>query len=401
MDKTLKIYIGIVVLLLVSIVVINIYSPKPINWTPTYDTKDKNPFGLYIFDHEISGLLKDNKIQKLNETAYEYLDANYDADSLVSNYKVKGTFLSISEFPYIDKQSLHELFYFASRGNTIFLSMKTFPQELLDSLKIDYQSDFAFSNSVYNWTANPKLGIKKYNLIEGMGNNYFSKIDTLTTTILGYQGTTNNRKVNFIKVPYKAGYFYLHTQPAAFTNFHLLKGDHNEYTSQVLSYIPKKDTIFWYVKNQNGDIASSSMLRYIISQPTLKSGWFLFLSGMVIFMFFNAKRKQRIVPIIKPLANTTVDFAKTIGNLYFQEGDHDNIIQKKIIYFLERIRQDYLLDTTLLDDNFIKKLQQKSGKEIADIQKVIYLINQHRKQHYTSVESDLLEINTAIEKIIN
>jgi len=401
MDRTLKIYIGILVLILAAIVVINIYSPKPVDWTPTYDTKDKNPMGLYVFDQEMPELLEGAKIKKLNETAYEYFNSKYNADTLVSNYTVKGTFLSVSESPYIDKQSLDELFYFASRGNTIFLSMKTFPQELLDSLKLDYRSDFVFSDSVYNWTANPKMGKKKYNLIEGMGNNYFSKIDTLTTTVLGYQGTVDKPKVNFIKVPYKGGNFYLHTQPAAFTNFHLLKSDHSEYAAQVLSYTPRRDEVFWYVKNQNGDIISSSMLRYILSQPALRSGWFLFLCGMIIFMIFNAKRRQRVVPIIKPLTNTTIDFAKTIGNLYFQEGDHDNIIEKKIIYFLEKIRQDYLLDTTQLDDNFIKKLQQKSGKEIGAIQRVVYLINQHRKNHYTSVESDLLEINTAIEKIIN
>lgn len=399
MDRKLKLYIGILVLLLAAVVTLNIFTPKPVDWTPTYDTKDKNPLGLYVFDHELPEILKGQKITKINLTPYEYLEPTYD--TLVANYTTKGTFISISESPYIDKQSLEELFYFASRGNNIFLSMKTFPQQLLDSLKIDYRSDFIFSDSVYNWTANPKIGVKKYNLIEGMGNNYFSKIDTLTTTVLGYQGTAGKPKVNFIKVPYRAGNFYLHTQPAAFTNFHLLKGNHHEYAEQVLSYIPREEPVYWYTKNQNGDMISNSMLRYIFSQPALKSAWFLFLGGMLIFMVFNAKRRQRIVPILKPLTNTTVDFAKTIGNLYYQERNHHNIIDKKVIYFLEKIRQDYLLDTNMLDDNFAKKLQQKSGKEIEDIHTAINLINRHRKNHYTSMESDLLEINSAIEKIIN
>jgi len=118
-------------------------------------------------------------------------------------------------------------------------------------------------------------------------------------------------------------------------------------------------------------------------------------------MIFNAKRRQRIVPIKKPLQNTTVDFTKTIGNLYFQEGDHSNLIDKKIIYFLEKVRQEFMLDTTKLDTDFIKKLQQKSGKDYADVERVVYLINQHRKNHFTSIENDLIDINDAIEKIIN
>ncbi len=399
MNKTLRVYILFLVLLVAGIVIVDIYTPKPINWIPTYDTKDKIPLGLYVLDKELPIVFKNQKIKKISITPYEYFEPLYDYDSLVRDYKVKGTFLCISEFPGLDKESVKELFYFADHGNDVFLSMKNFPDELLDSLKTKTSADYQYSDSIYNWVANPKLGNQKYNLVEGIGNNYFSKIDTLKTTVLGYQSGDSTR-VNFIKVPYKNGNFILHTQPAAFTNFHLLKKNHHEYAEKVLSYLPKKD-IIWYTKNQTGNDISNSPLRYILSQPGLKWAWYLFLIGMLIFMIFNAKRRQRVVPIIKSLTNTTVDFAKTIGNLYYQEGDHGNLIDKKIIYFLEKIRNEYLLDTTILDDNFIKKLHQKSGKDYIDIEKVVYLIQQHRKNNFTSVESDLIEINNIIEKIIS
>jgi hypothetical protein len=205
--------------------------------------------------------------------------------------------------------------------------------------------------------------------------------------------------VNFIKVKYYNGEFLLHTQPAAFTNFHLLKANHHEYAEKVLSYIPKGN-IYWQTKGQNGEEISDSPMRYIMSQPALKWAWWIFLIGMLIFMIFNAKRKQRIVPIKNPLPNTTIDFIKTIGNLYYMEGDHDNLIDKKIIYFLERIRNEYLIDTFKLDEDFIQKLQHKSGKDINDIRNTISLINRHRKNPYHSVEADLIQMNTAIEKIM-
>ena len=385
--------------MIVSIIVIDVNRPVPINWSTTYDTNDKIPFGLYVLDQELPTLLKDQKLNKVITTPYEYFEPLYDYDSLVKNYNVKGTFLAIAEYAEMDEASVTELFYFADRGNTIFLSMKSFPKAILDSLKINCNADFEYKKKSYNWIANPKLGTKKYNIEEGLGNNYFSKIDTLQTTILGYQSGDSTR-VNFIKVPYKSGNFILHTQPVAFTNFHLLKNDHAEYAEKVLSYLPKGD-VFWYLKNQNGEKISNGKLRYLFSQPALKSGWLLFLIGMLVFMIFNAKRRQRVVPIVQPLSNTSIDFAKTIGNLYFQEGDHGNLIDKKIIYFLEKMRQDYLLDTTVLDDNFIKKLQAKSGKNSFDIQNLVYLINQHRKNNFTAIESDLIAINNAIEKIIN
>ncbi|MEP6805916.1 MAG: DUF4350 domain-containing protein [Flavobacterium sp.] len=400
MDKSIKIYIAVLVFILGIILLIDRDQPKQIDWQPTYSVHDKIPYGLYVFDQEIDGFFKNHKVERISTiTPYEFLNSKYDEDTLVESYKIKGNFINISENNTLDEQSIKEIFYFVSHGNNAFLSMKTFPQYLLDTLKVEIGSDFLNANNTIVELANKKTNPKKYIFSQQL-EYYFSKIDTLNTTVLGYQGTKSSPKkhIDYIKVPYRQGYFYLHTQPVAFTNYDLLKTDHYQYAESVLSYLPKGD-IFWYTK-QNDDLSQSS-LRYIISQPGLKWAWYFFLIGMLIFMIFNAKRKQRIVPIIKPLQNLTVDFTKTIGNLYYQEGDHKNIIDKKIIYFLEKIRTDYLIDTTKLDDAFIQKLQHKTGKNQTDIQAVIFLINEHRNSYHGSLEEDLIRINNAIEKILH
>ena len=369
---------------------------KPIDWRPSYALRDKIPFGLYVLDQELPNLTK-QKITKIDSSAYEFLESHYDYDTLVNNYKLQGTIFNVSDFGTIDNESANEILYFVSHENAAFLSMKQFPESLLDSLKIKMDADYNYKDSLYTWVANPKLGSQKFKIIEGISNDYFTKFDTLNTTVLGYQSGDSTR-VNFIKVRYKTGDVFLHTQPAAFTNFHLLKDNHFEYAEKVLSYLPKNQ-LFWLTNQKLADNSEKSMLDFIFKNPALKWAWYLFLFGMLLFMIFNAKRKQRIVPIIKPLENTTVDFAKTIGNLYYQEGDHTTIIDKKIIYFLEKIRNDYLIDTTKLDEDFIKKLQHKSGKNHFDIERIIFLINTHRRSPHASIEDDLITINNAIEKI--
>lgn len=387
-------------LLIAGVIYIDAVRPKPVDWSPSYDLHDKIPFGLNVFDQEINTLLLQNKVDKVSNTVYEFLDPLYDADTLVKNYKIKGTILNICDEYIIDDESTKELFYFVSHGNTAFLSVQNLPKIFTDSLKIKTKSDFDLTNKMDCWLANSHIGNQKYDLNKGAGSFYFSNIDTLTTTVLGYQGTDKDKRVNFIKVPYRQGNFYIHLQPTAFTNYHLLKDNHFEYVEKVLAYLPKGN-LYWMIKDQNGLLESDSPMRYILSQPALRWAWYLFLIGIITFIIFNAKRRQRIIPIIKPLANTTVDFTKTIGNLYYQEGDHQNLIDKKIIYFLERIRNEYLIDTTVLDENFIKKLHAKTGKEMKDIEHLVYLINYQRKSYHQSIESDLIEINNAIEKIIN
>lgn len=400
MDKNIKIYIAVLVFILALILISDNDQPKPIDWRPTYSVNDKIPYGLYVFDKEINGFFKNQKTERISTlTPYEFLDSKYDEDSLINDYKIKGNFINISESNTIDDQSIKEVFYFVSHGNNAFLSMKNFPEYLLDTLNIKVNSDFLTTGNTQVWLANKNVKIKKYQFPQQV-ETYFSEIDTLNTTVLGYQGTAKRKHINYIKVPYRNGYFYLHTQPVAFTNFNLLKADHYQYTESILSYIPKGD-VFWYTKGQNDENISQSPLRYILSQPALKWAWYFFLFGMLIFIIFNAKRKQRIVPILQPLQNLTVDFTKTIGNLYYQEGDHSNIIDKKIIYFLEKIRTEYLIDTTKLDDVFIQKLQHKTGKSQTDIQELVFLINEHRNSYHGSLEEDLIRINNAIEKIIH
>ena len=397
MNRTLKIYIAFLVALLVLIVVVDINRPKPINWTPSFDVNSKIPFGLYVFNEEKENFFKGDTIQTIQTTPYEYIDSFYDFDTLVNTYEIKGTFLAISEDYFIDETSTEELLTFVSHGNAAFLSMSNFSATLEDSLKFEYKDKF-FNDEMAVQVANTLLDTTSFPMKIGANGYYFSKFDTLTTTVLGYQQIEKERQVNFIKVPYGSGEFYLHLQPMAFTNYYLLKDKNAKYAEKVLSYV-SNGTLYWYPNQVNKYGVSNSPLRFILSHESLKWAWYLFLLGMITFMIFNAKRKQRIIPIIKPLPNTTVDFTKTIGNLYFQEGNHDTIMEKKIIYFLEKMRQDYLIDTKNLDDDFVKKVQLKTGKDIKLIEKVVLLIKRQRKT-FKSTEAELVELNQVMEKIL-
>jgi hypothetical protein len=180
-----------------------------------------------------------------------------------------------------------------------------------------------------------------------------------------------------------------------FTNYHLLKKDNRKYASSVLSYL-NDDTIYFDSRNKFRKELGSSPMRFVLSRAALRWAWYIALLTTILFIIFNAKRRQRIVNVKEPLKNTTVDFTKTIGNLYYETKDHDNLIEKKITYFLEFIRRVYYLDTQILDDKFVKNLSLKSGKDKEDIKK---LINQivYLKAKSNCNEANLLQLNKAIE----
>jgi hypothetical protein len=115
------------------------------------------------------------------------------------------------------------------------------------------------------------------------------------------------------------------------------------------------------------------------------------------YLLFNAKRRQRIVPVIKPLKNTSVEFVQTIGNLYFQEGSTKDIVDKKILFFLDKIRHRYYLDTSKLDENFALRLCNKSGKKRELIDSILSFINEFSRKRF-AIETDLIRLNDLIEE---
>ena len=393
MSKTLKIYIALLIILFSGIFIIEYSRPKPVDWTPTFNEAHKKPYGTYILFNELESLFSKQNIKTIKVSPYEYFDDLYSYED--STYTETGNYLYINSFVNIDDESLEELYMFANFGNTLFISSNYIPEFLKDTLHLDTKNDYDFSGKATLSFANRKLVNDSITIEKGLNNIYFNELDSSITTVLGYQKFNDVPRINFVKLRAGLGSIYIHLQPIVFTNYHLLKKENKKYASTALSYLPE-DTIFFDSKNKIGQELGTSIMRFILTQPALRWAWYLGLLGLLLFMFFNAKRKQRIVKVIKPLKNTTLEFAKTIGNLYYETKDHDNLIKKKITYFLEYIRRAYYLDTQILDEKFTKLLSLKSGKDKIITQQLVKQINYLKAKNNCS-ENDLIRLNKIIE----
>ena len=118
-----------------------------------------------------------------------------------------------------------------------------------------------------------------------------------------------------------------------------------------------------------------------------------------MFIFFNAKRRQRIIPIIPLKQNKSVEFVKSIGNLYLNEGDSRDMMVKKAQYFLHRVRMELLIDTQNLDEEFINKLHLKTGKSIEKITEAVDFIKKSQQSQFILSNRDLIKMNRILDEI--
>ncbi len=389
--------------LLIALILLTI-SCKKTDWRENFRERSKAPFGTYIIANELEGIFKPNDFISLQQHIYDhFIDIYYDNEADYANY------LCVKSYAYrLDNTSIDRLLSFVAAGNDMFLSLNYFDEYLKEQLQFDVEN---LDEEAYTVDELRTLGgivylngdnfeKNTFTYDRNLRRNYFTKYDTINTTVLGTQKIgPSNKQANFIKVKHEQGNIYLHTQPIAFTNYYLLKDKH-EYVENVLSYLPDNRTIIWdpqvkFSKN-NKQKDDTSPLKFFMKHPTLKWALYIAFIGLLTFLLLNARRKQRAIPELKALKNSTQDFTHTIANLYLKEDNHKNLVTKKITYFLEKIRTNYHLDTRNLNTDFIEKLAAKSGNTVQSTKYLINTITTINKRSQIT-QDELVRLNTLIE----
>ena len=400
MDRRSKIILGIFLTVLIGIVVTEIVRPKPLNWRSSYTAADKIPFGCYVLFKELPNLFPGQEIYSSNESLYNIL-AGRDS-SKTSNY------LLINDFLDLDKQEAHQLLQYVHDGNDTFIAASSFGDILSDTLNIEVETQYSIKeDTVQIHLTNNSFSKRNYNLSRGVYNTHFSSVDSLNTTLLGYlsfnseEGLINKASTkktegpNFIRVKFGKGNFFLNTTPQTFTNYYMLK-DNADYVANAFSYLGDKD-VYWDNYKKSGLVVINSPMRFILNQESLRWAYYLGMIGLLIFVVFKAKREQRIIPVIKPLENSSIEFAKAVGGLYYEHRDFTDLISKKINYFLEHIRSHYYLNTETITEKTARDLSAKSGKPLSETQEIIDLITHLRNKTHHS-EQDVIQLNKKLNQ---
>lgn len=227
-------------------------------------------------------------------------------------------------------------------------------------------------------------------------------------------GEMNDSLSNFARAPYGKGHFYLHTTPIAFSNLALQEEKSLAYVEKVISHLDGKNVYYdtysrvsegvsrrrnerenWM--NNNRTFNTESELSYILSQPALRWAWYISLALTLFYLVFRAKRQQRIIPVTEENRNTSLEFVGTIGQLYFQQENHQKLAAQKFKLWQGFIRDKYRITTREFDAEFEKKLSAKSDVSQADIHAILTQYN--LIQGATGIHSHtLIEFHETMER---
>jgi hypothetical protein len=392
-QRKFSIVLGVV---FVAMIVLEMLKPTPINWAHTYSQRDKIPYGNFILYRMLSRIFPDASVGISREPIYNTA-LNITANSDDWNEDTPPLYMFINDTFSPDELDTKSLLMFVNAGGTVFVSAESFKGNLADSLGIKTESNYSLIYNETNYTyltstAFSTDSTKYWTFKKGTATRYFTKYDTVNATIMA---TNHFNDPTLLRVKVGKGTFYLSSTPLCFTNYTILDDKNRDFITKILSFTTP-NRIIWDEYYKVGREEAITPLRFILSVEPLRIAYYVLLVGAMLFVFFRAKRTQRIIPVIPPVRNSTLDFVRTVGQMYYEQNNHSNLAEKKIHYFLEHIRTTYFVRTNEFTEEFLGKISGKSGVDIRKVRALFLAIENVSHKEVLS-EEELTALHKKIE----
>lgn len=387
-------YYIVLAAIFVGVIFLYYSQPKPINWNRTFGKEDKIPFGCYA----IFNLLEETYATSVQTNAEGIYNLN------ARNDLRDQSLLIIDEKINMTKLEIKSLLTFVEKGNTVLLCANSFGEALCDTFHLEMKMNMNFSASSLDSLlkkpafevsyVQPKNNVRKsYVYPQVATESYFSEIDTNRFSIVAL----NKKKMPvLLETQLGKGKILLSTSPDVFGNLFIVDHPNRAYVYTLLSKLRNR-TIIWDEYYKTYGHPKDSLFAFIFSSDALYMAYCITLLGLLFFMIFEIKRKQRSIPVITPLKNTTLEFVEVVSQVYFNAHNHKHIALETIKYFYFDISRKFNLSTANLDEEFYKKLHKLSGVDLEKIT-VLFRYCENLKHAPSLTEDDLLELNDRITK---
>lgn len=392
----------IIVLLFIGSLLHAIFQPRPPLFNYDLNFYSREPYGCSVLKEELPNFFEDRNVRALgsldlkpyydyvvnyNDYGYEVSD-DFDSSLVyreISNVGAENfNFLAISPLLKMSQIDINSLWLHLYQGNEAMLLADDLNEELQKALGVELE-DYVGSDSI-ELTKAFSVNLKNE---EFYNHKYTSQYSAIVSYPEDAEVICTNKLGDVIGISLKVGegrisYF---TLPIIFSNLHILK-DRRDFAEKLLRTLPEENT--YYAQFTGGRAENYTQqpgtLSFIHSQPSLTWAFYTLLFSVLLFMAFRLRRMQRIIPIVNPPSNSSIQYVESLSNLYLLHNNHKETALKKMNYFLNRLRLEYHLNTNEVNDQFYLRLSQKSGVDQKIVKQLFIKYHYIRARHEVSPE---------------
>lgn len=389
---------GVLVIALGSLLISSVNNrPRKMNERVTLKETDKIPYGFYAARQLIPSLFPNAEVY-IDKRSPGYWDS-------LSAYKPNQAVFITGIRLNADDDELKELVDFARKGNYVFIITQDLSYSATQYLNsgelVNDDGYFTGENdSLKVQLSQPRFADAKSYVYPGRRfASYFEDVDTTNVLVLG---TNEDNKANFVQYKAGGGAIFIHTAPLAFSNYFILHKQNMAYFQNAVSVIPSTvSKVLWneyYLnkKTEQQNEKEPNWLSVLMKYEAFRWALWTAIITLLLYVLMEMRRKQRIIPAFQRPKNESLDFVRTIGQLYYDRKDHTDLSLKMSSYFLDHVRTHYKVSTNTLDESFIQALHAKTGYPVNEIKNIVDFIsfvensaiNEHQlNRFYNQLES--------------
>lgn len=343
-----------IVLFVVLVFTMEWRAPRHFVWNPTYGHKDANPFGCMVFDSLMSRSLPGGyrvSDQTLYQLAYQENPA--PCGILISGLETPLTQTDVQSLQTLLRRGCFVIMPPESNARGLLADTFGVSMSYYDSRAFDitpYQRQMGNAESAVDtmlWLKDDRFAPCFYSIYHDFIILSMLNDTTLNDTVSMVRNIEDNDTTCYLTAlarPYGQGKIFFTATPLLFTNFGVMDNHTTGYVGRMMSQFGDLPVVrtTGYLKAQYKEEASP--FRYLLSQPPLRWSFYLLLAGVALFMLFTARRRQRVIPVVEPPANVSLDFVKLVGTLYYHRKDNRALVKQAYVCFAETLRRELLID---------------------------------------------------------
>ena len=402
MSSRSKFIIGIIVLF-TAFLIAEYRMPRKYQWVPTFAHNDPQPFGCMVFDSVLAASMPHGYTVE-RRTLWQM-----EKDSV---FKEPKAVMIVTEED-IDNQRAAVL-RLASKGNTMLVAT-TDLYRWADTLGIDYNYNNPFrlseiagknakkglllwkNDTLCQWSVYVQLIERTIEIPDSI------KCEQLASFFGVTVNSKNKNALPVVAVSFRIGdgELILVSAPLLLTNYMMLSGDGHLFIARLMDRLKHLPVIRTESYMSGTAQTEQTPLYVLLKEPPLRWAVYLTMLTILLFCIFTARRRQRVIPVIRQPQNGNLEFARLIGSLYWQQHDNAGLLAKKLAYTTEELRRQTGIDITVPGGLPAAPLQQLSaltGRNPEELRLLLKNIQQAATGNYAVSDQ---ELKTYIDELDN
>ena len=362
----------ITVVVLVVLVAVRASTPRPVDWTVSYESGDTRPYGARVLFETLGDVFPQSDVEAVSLTPYLHLRD----ESLTHTAYL---FLTTDFAP--DDAETGRLLDYVERGNTVWVAANDIGGMLRDTLDLELDMPFRFQSqfsviradtAAYDTLYMP--GLSQNPSVVGRVNTVSGFIETFdrrhaqvvsmhaptgpsewhTGSIILPDSTAREPAIRptMIRRPWGDGEIIVSATPKLFTNVNTVREPTRRAVYAHLSVIsPETTTVFWDTRHKPLVTEAQTPLRFLLSDRMLRTALYIGVVCLLVLLLVNTRRRQRPIPEVSPPSNETLTFVRTVGDLYHRQGMNHELARRKLRYLSSYLRLRVGLSVTLVPED--------------------------------------------------